>query len=102
MSRKQPFKTSWANVVWDFVEANPKLAATIAFQLGNMAGEAVSTPNEAARSLIKNARKVSRQVAVTIPRSLSVTAIKYLPGPLRKLPSRKRHVGKIRKAQVAH
>jgi len=105
MARKKsskPANTSWADAFWDFVETNPTLAATVAFQLGVLAGEAVSVP--AVRSLGKRVKKMPQQMAQmaqmanaisgNLPQSLSATALKYLPGPASKLPPRKRPVGK--------
>lgn len=105
MARKRPSETSWTQLFWDFLEENPKLAATVAFQLGNMAGEAVSMSNGTGRSLAKRAKKVPQQIADALPQSLSAVALKYLPGPSPKLQPRKRPAGKIRhgrKAKVSH
>ena len=105
MARKKASKTSpkpsWAHSFWDFVETNPKLAAAIAFQLGVMAAEAVSTPT--ARSLRKRVKKMPQQIADAIPRnlpdSLTAAALKYLPGSAPKLQPRKHPVGKAHRGR---
>ena len=110
MARKKasgPAKVSWAESFWDFVEANPKLAAAAAFQIGVLAAEAMSTP--AARALRNRVGKGVKQhmpqpLVDAMPDSLdglAAMALKYLPGPSPKLQPRKRLVGKARRARKA-
>jgi hypothetical protein len=102
MARRRTSKTSLIDTFWEFVEANPKLAATVALQLGIMAGEAFAMPNGTMRSMTQRAKKVPQQIADAMPDSLTAMALKYLPGPSPKLQSRKRPVGKSRKAKAVH
>ena len=108
MPRKQashvPSPPSWPHLLMDFVEANPKLAAAIAFELGNLAGEVVAASNGTARALAKRAKKVPQQIAKmpqqiadAMPESLQAIALKFLPGPSPKLAPRKRSAGKTRR-----
>ena len=110
MARKhtsQPSSSpSWPQLLMDFVEANPQLAAAIAFELGNLAGEAVVASSDTARSLAKRAKKVPQQmakvpqqIADAMPESLQALALKFLPGPSPKLAPRKRPGGKARSAR---
>jgi hypothetical protein len=96
MARKRASTNSLLDSFWEFVEANPKLAATVALQLGIMAGEAVASPNGTVRSMTKRAKKVPQQIVDAMPRSLSAAALKYLPGPSPKLQPRKRPAAKVR------
>ena len=105
MARKQASKSSLLDTFWDFVEENPKLAATVAVQLGVLAGEAVAQSNPAmrsmTRSMTKKVKEVPQQLADAMPRGLTAMALKYLPGPSPKLQPRKRTAGKTRKTKIA-
>ncbi len=106
MARKLASKNSLIDTFWDFVEANPKLAATAALQLGILAGEAVAQQSPAVRSMTRSMTKkvkaVPQQFADAMPRSLSEAALKFLPGPSPKLQPRKRPTTKARKTKIAH
>jgi hypothetical protein len=73
---------------WAFVRDNPKLATTLAFELGSLAGTAVRNSSQAKRVLKSSARKMPRAVADAVS-----PALKYLPGPKsqprKKRPARK-------------
>jgi dienelactone hydrolase len=112
MPRKQashvPTPSSWPHLLMDFVETNPKLAAAIAFELGNLAGEAVAASSGTARALAKRAEKVPgqiakmpQQIADAMPDSLQAIALRFLPGPSPKLAPRKRSASKTRRARKA-
>jgi hypothetical protein len=99
MAERRANKNSWINTFWDFIEVNPKLAATIALQLGVVAGRAVSTQGITVKSMTKRVKNMPHQIADVMPQGLSAAALKYLPGP--KLQARKRPVGKVRRARIA-
>jgi hypothetical protein len=99
MARKHVSATSWPQLFLDFVQANPQLAAALAFQLGNMAGHAVANSDVTSSALAKKAKKVPRQIANAMPESVSALALKFLPGPSPKLQPRKRPASKMRVAR---
>ncbi len=101
MARRRASSNSLIDSFFAFVEANPKLAATVALQLGIMAGEAVAAPNGAVQSMTRRAKKVPQQIADAMPRSLSAAALKYLPGPSPKLQPRKRPAARSRRKSKA-
>jgi hypothetical protein len=100
MTRKRASQSSWARSFWNFVEANPKLAASVAFQLGSITGAAVANSEVTGRFLAKRARKIPRKIVEAIPQNISEAALKFLPGPSPKLQPRKRPAQ--RKPKVAH
>jgi hypothetical protein len=106
MARKQASHAPWpkpflhfAEAFLDFVEANPQLAAAVAFQVGNMAGQTVTGSNATGRALAKRAKKVPQQIADALPSNVSALALKFLPGPSPKLQPRKRAGSKLRQSR---
>lgn len=65
---------------WAFVRDNPKLATTIAFELGSFAGTAVRNTSEAKKYLKKGAKKVPQAFADAMPPAVA-GALKFLPAP---------------------
>jgi hypothetical protein len=106
MARKLAPKHSLIDTFWNFVEENPKLVATVALEIGILAGQAVASSSPAMRSMRKSMTKrvkaVPQQFANAMPHSLSAAALKFLPGPSPLLQPRKRPAGKTRKAKIAH
>ena len=79
MIRKKTTTDSVIAMFWKFVQDNPKLATTLAFELGSLAGAAVRNSGETGKYINKQAKK--------LPRSLPAT-LKFLPSP--KMQPRKR------------
>ena len=76
MSRKKAKSESVLDTFWAFVRDNPKLATTLAFELGSLAGTAVRNSSEAKKYLKRGAKKMPQAVADAMS-----PAMKYLPGP---------------------
>jgi hypothetical protein len=79
-SRKKVKSESVADMFWAFVQDNPKLAATVAFELGSLAGTAVRNTSEAKNYLKSGAKKVPQAFADAMPPSVA-SALKFLPAP---------------------
>src|SRR5438270_7107995 len=80
MSRKKATSESVVDVFWAFVRDNPKLATTIAFELGSLAGTAVRNSSEAKKYLKNGAKKVPQAFADAMPPAVA-DALKFLPAP---------------------
>ncbi len=80
MSRKKVKSESVTDMLWAFVRDNPKLATTIAFEIGSLAGTAVRNSSEAKKYLKKGAKKVPQAFADAMPPAVS-NALKFLPAP---------------------
>jgi hypothetical protein len=87
MSRKKITIDSLIAMFGKFVINNPKLAASLAFELGSLVGGAVRNSAETKKYIKKQAKKVPRALANALPRDLSA-ALKFLPSP--KVQPRKR------------
>jgi hypothetical protein len=73
MARKKATTTDSLIAMFSkFVEDNPKLATTLAFELGSLAGAAVRNSGKTGKYIKKQAQK--------LPRSLPA-ALKFLPSP---------------------
>jgi hypothetical protein len=68
------------DVFWAFVRDNPKLATTLAFELGSLAGTAVRNSSQAKRAIKSGARRVPQAVSDAMPAVVS-SALKFLPAP---------------------
>lgn len=85
---------------WSFVQDNPKLATSLAFELGSLAGTAVKNSAETKKYLKKQAKKnVPRAIYEGLPPKLS-SALKFLPAP--KLQPRKRPQSKRAPRKAKH
>ena len=80
MSRKKVKSESVVDMFWAFVQDNPKLATTIAFELGSLAGTAVRNSSDAKKYLKAGAKKVPQAFAEAMPPSVA-SALKFLPAP---------------------
>lgn len=80
MSRRKVKSESIVDVFWAFVRDNPKLATTLAFELGSLAGTAVRNSSAANKAIKSGARKVPQAVSDAIPAVVS-SALKFLPAP---------------------
>jgi hypothetical protein len=80
MSRRKVKSESVVDVFWAFVRDNPKLATTLAFELGSLAGTAVRNSSAAKKAIKSGARKVPQAVSDAMPAALS-SALKFLPAP---------------------
>jgi hypothetical protein len=98
MSRKKVKSESMVDMFWAFVRDNPKLATTVAFELGSLAGTAVRNSSEAKKYLKNGAKKVPQAFAEAMPPSVA-SALKFLPAP--KLQPRKHTKRPTRKAKHA-
>ena len=98
MSRKKAKSESVVDMFWAFVQDNPKLATTVAFELGSLAGTAVRNSSAAKKYLKSGAKKVPQAFADAIPPSVA-TALTFLPAP--KLQPRKQTKRPARKAKHA-
>ncbi len=88
MSRKKTKPESVLDMFWAFVRDNPKLATTLAFELGSLAGTAVKNSSEAKKYLKSGARKVPRAVAEAMPPAVA-SALKFLPAPKPRKPAKR-------------
>ena len=98
MSRKKVKSESVVDMFWAFVQDNPKLATTLAFELGSLAGTAVRSSSDAKKYLRNGAKKVPQAFAEAMPPSVA-SALKFLPAP--KLQPRKHKRPAARKAKHA-
>jgi hypothetical protein len=80
MSRKKVKSESVLDMFWAFVQDNPKLATTIAFELGSLAGTAVRNSSDAKKYLKKGAKNVPQAFADAMPPAVA-NALKFLPAP---------------------
>lgn len=80
MSRRKVKSESMVDVFWAFVRDNPKLATTLAFELGSLAGTAVRNSSQAKRAIKSGARRVPQAVSDAMPAVVS-SALKFLPAP---------------------
>jgi hypothetical protein len=87
MIRKKTTTESLTEMFWKFIQNNPKLATSLAFELGSLAGGAVRNSGETTKYIKKQARKFPLALANAAPRSLPA-ALKFFPSP--KVQPRKR------------
>jgi hypothetical protein len=80
MSRKKAEPYSAADMFWAFVQDNPKLATTLAFELGSLAGTAVRNSSGAKKYIKSGAKKVPQALAHVVPEAVA-SALKFLPAP---------------------
>lgn len=80
MSRRNVKSESMVDVFWAFVRDNPKLATTLAFEAGSLAGSAVRNSSAAKKAIKSGARKVPQAVSDAMPAAVS-SALKFLPAP---------------------
>ena len=80
MSRRKVKSESMVDVFWAFVRDNPKLATTLAFELGSLAGTAVRNSSQAKRAIMSGAKRVPQAVSDAMPAVVS-SALKFLPAP---------------------
>ena len=81
MSRKRKAPSeSVIDKFWSFVRDNPKLATTLAFELGSLAGTAVRSSSDAKKYLKNGAKRVPEAFAEAMPPSVA-SALKFLPAP---------------------
>ena len=80
MSRRKVKSESMVDVFWAFIRDNPKLATTLAFELGSLAGTAVRNSSDAKKMIKSGARKVPQAVSDVMPAMVS-SALKFLPAP---------------------
>ncbi len=95
MYRKKTTTKSLIEMFWEFVQNNPKLASSLAFELGSLAGGVVRNSGETTKYIKKQAKKVPLALTDAIPRSLPA-ALRFLPSPKvqpRKRPQAKRATG---------
>lgn len=98
MSRTKAKPESMVDMFWVFVRDNPKLATTLAFELGSLAGTAVRNSSKAKKLLKNGARKMPQAFAEAMPPSVA-SALKFLPAP--KLQPRKARRATPRKPKPA-
>jgi hypothetical protein len=80
MTRRKAKSESMVEMFWAFVRDNPKLATTLAFELGSLAGTAVRNSSEAKKYLKNGAKKVPQAFADAMPPAVA-SALKFLPAP---------------------
>jgi hypothetical protein len=68
------------DVFWAFVRDNPKLATTLAFELGSLAGTAVRNSSQAKKAIKSGAKRVPQAMSDAMPAMVS-SALKFLPAP---------------------
>jgi hypothetical protein len=68
------------DVFWAFIRDNPKLATTLAFELGSLAGTAVRNSSQAKRAVKSSAKRVPQAMSDAMPAMVS-SALKFLPAP---------------------
>jgi hypothetical protein len=99
MSRKKANRASIVEMFWSFVQDNPKLVTSLAFELGSLAGIAVKNSGEAKNYLKKQAKNVPQAISDAVPIGLS-NALKFLPAP--KLQPRKKPPSKRASRKARH
>ena len=80
MSRKKTQPTSVVDMFWAFVRDNPKLATTLAFELGSLAGTAVRNSSGAKKYIKSGVKKAPQAFADAMPEAVA-SALKFLPAP---------------------
>jgi hypothetical protein len=80
MSRRTVKSETMLDVFWAFVRDNPKLATTLAFELGSLAGTAVRNSSQAKKAIKSGAKRVPQAVSDAMPAVVS-SALKFLPPP---------------------
>lgn len=81
MSRRKVKSETMVDVFWAFIRDNPKLATTLAFELGSLAGTAVRNSSQAKKAIKSGgARRVPQAVSDAMPAVVS-SALKFLPPP---------------------
>jgi hypothetical protein len=101
MSRKRAAPSeSVIDKFWAFVRDNPKLATTLAFELGSLAGTAVRNSSDAKKYLKAGAKKVPEAFAEAMPPSVA-SALKFLPAP-RIQPRRRSHTKRPAARKTKH
>lgn len=80
MSRRKARSETMVDVFWAFVRDNPKLATTLAFELGSLAGTAVRNSSQAKKAIKSGAKRVPQAVSDAMPAVVS-SALKFLPAP---------------------
>jgi hypothetical protein len=80
MSRRTVKSETMVDVFWAFVRDNPKLATTLAFELGSLAGTAVRNSSQAKKAIKSGAKRVPQAVSDAMPAVVS-SALKFLPPP---------------------
>jgi hypothetical protein len=68
------------DVFWAFIRDNPKLATTLAFELGSLAGTAVRNSSQAKKAIKSGVKRVPQAVSDAMPAVVS-SALKFLPAP---------------------
>jgi len=99
MSRKKANTASIVEMFWSFIRDNPKLATSVAFELGSLAGTAVKNSAQTKKYLKKQAKNVPQAISEALPPKLS-SALKFLPAP--KLQPRKRPQNKRAPRKAKH
>ena len=80
MSRRTVKSASMVDVFWAVIRDNPKLASTLAFELGSLAGSAVRNSSRAKKVIKSGAKRVPQAVSDAMPAVVS-SALKFLPAP---------------------
>lgn len=80
MSRRKAKPESMIDVFWAFVRDNPKLATTLAFEIGSLAGTAVRNSSQAKKAIKSGAKRVPQAMSDAMPAMVS-SALKFLPPP---------------------
>ena len=80
MSRRKAKPESMIDVFWAFVRDNPKLATTLAFEIGSLAGTAVRNSSQAKKAIKSGAKRVPQAMSDARPAMVS-SALKFLPPP---------------------
>jgi hypothetical protein len=96
MSGRKVKSESMVDVFWAFVRDNPKLATTLAFELGSLAGTAVRSSSRAKKVIKSGAKRMPQAVSDAMPAVVS-SALKFLPAPS----SETRKTKRTRKKAVA-
>lgn len=96
MSPRKVKSESMVDVFWAFVRDNPKLATTLAFELGSLAGTAVRNSSQAKKAIKSGAKRVPQAVSDAMPAVVS-SALKFLPAPS----SETRKTKRVRKKAAA-
>jgi hypothetical protein len=80
MTRKKTTFESSIEMFGKFIQDNPKLASSLAFELGSLVGGAVRNSGETTKYIRKQAKKVPHALTNAVPRSVHA-ALKFLPSP---------------------
>jgi hypothetical protein len=87
MARKTKTFESAIEMFETFVRDNPKLACSMAFELGSLVGGAVRNSSKTTKYIKKQTKRIPPALANAVPRNIH-TALKFLPSP--KVQPRKR------------